>query len=229
MRCDGEAQRVVDARRVRPRRSARGRGGSAGPAASADVQPAGRSRFERRLQIAPEPAVQPRAGRVRARTARRACSASRSTISACRSPSEPRPPSIATFARDRVRAAVALVGVVEAQARTFGVVRPPTTVIGIPIGPPSQRPEPKSGCRPVSAPIERDDRAPSPRATGSVSTRWFHGLSAGKTGQPPMLGCGAAAPPAARSSAASGSRARWGFIALVISSAYDRRAEWPKG
>src|SRR4051794_1633098 len=49
----------------------------------------------------------------------------------------------------------------------------------MPIGPPPSRPEPKSGCRPVPAPI-----APmivlERRATGSLSTRWFHGLFAGK-------------------------------------------------
>ena len=46
---------------IRPRltsgwRASSGRIGS--PAASADVQPAGRRRFERRLQVAPEPALQ---------------------------------------------------------------------------------------------------------------------------------------------------------------------------
>ena len=39
-----------------------------GPAASADVQPAGLSRFERRFQIAPEPARQPAAVRSSAKS-----------------------------------------------------------------------------------------------------------------------------------------------------------------
>src|SRR6266540_2601212 len=60
--------------------------------------------------------------------------------------------------------------------------RRPTTVIGIPIGAPSQRPEPKSACRPVPAPIEEMISAELP-ATGSVSTRWFQGFVFGKTGQ----------------------------------------------
>ena len=43
--------RATSSYRARPGRIGR-------PAASADVQPAGRTLFERRLQIAPEPAVQ---------------------------------------------------------------------------------------------------------------------------------------------------------------------------
>ena len=59
VRCDREAERVVDLPRdASPsQRASPGRIGS--PAASADVQPPGRSAFERRLQIAPEPAAQP--------------------------------------------------------------------------------------------------------------------------------------------------------------------------
>ena len=55
-----------------------------------------------------------------------------------------------------------------------------TTSNGIPIGEPSQRPEPKSACRPVSTPIEAMTAAEL-RATGSLSTRRFQGLVFGKT------------------------------------------------
>src|SRR4026207_1665764 len=58
----------------------------------------------------------------------------------------------------------------------------PTTVIGIPIGAPSQSPEPKSAGPLPFAPIERTISSEF-AATGSVSTRWFHGLDLGKTGQ----------------------------------------------
>ena len=58
----------------------------------------------------------------------------------------------------------------------------PTTVIGIPIGAPSQRPEPKSAWTLPLAPIERTISSEL-AATGSVSTLWFHGLDFGKTGQ----------------------------------------------
>src|SRR3990172_8864635 len=61
-------------------------------------------------------------------------------------------------------------------------VRAETTVIGIPIGPPSQSPEPKSAWRCLSEPIEATIAA-EPGATGSVSMRRFQKLSAGKTGQ----------------------------------------------
>ena len=59
----------------------------------------------------------------------------------------------------------------------------PTTVIGIPIGAPSQSPEPKSACTLPFAPIERTISSELP-ATGSESTRWFQGFDFGKTGQP---------------------------------------------
>src|SRR5437764_4206211 len=57
-----------------------------------------------------------------------------------------------------------------------------TTSNGIPIGPPSHVPEPKSACTGESSPIEAISCAES-EATGSVSTRSFHALLAGKTGQ----------------------------------------------
>src|SRR3954467_4969258 len=61
----------------------------------------------------------------------------------------------------------------------------------MPIGPPSQRPEPKPAWRPGWAPSGAIRRCES-AATGSLSTRSFHGLVVGKTGQPPAPG-GAAA------------------------------------
>jgi hypothetical protein len=64
--------------------------------------------------------------------------------------------------------------------RERGVVLP-TTVIGIPIGPPSQSPEPKSACMWSPTPIERTIASES-AATGSLSTRWFQALVTGKTG-----------------------------------------------
>src|SRR4051794_15092926 len=52
----------------------------------------------------------------------------------------------------------------------------------MPMGPPSQRPEPKSAWTLVVAPIEATIAAES-AATGSASTRWFHGFEAGDTGE----------------------------------------------
>src|SRR5438105_7663333 len=57
----------------------------------------------------------------------------------------------------------------------------------MPIGCPSQSPEPKSACTGASSPIERIIAAEF-GATGSLSTRWFHGFEAGKTGQPAISG-----------------------------------------
>src|SRR5215207_5364783 len=53
----------------------------------------------------------------------------------------------------------------------------------MPIGAPSYRPEPKSACMCAPVPIQRT-MASEFGCTGSRSTRWFHGLSAGNTGQP---------------------------------------------
>ena len=53
----------------------------------------------------------------------------------------------------------------------------------MPIGRPSQSPEPKSGCMVSSAPIERT-MASDFAWTGSPSTRWFQGFDAGKTAHP---------------------------------------------
>src|SRR5581483_4295115 len=57
-----------------------------------------------------------------------------------------------------------------------------TTSNGIPIGPPSHLPEPKSACTGEPRPIDLI-RWAEPADTGSLSTFWFQGLFAGKTGQ----------------------------------------------
>src|SRR4051812_9289234 len=68
---------------------------------------------------------------------------------------------------------------------------PPTTVIGIPSGEPSQMPPPKLLCRYARAPIPPTIFFES-RVTGSLSTGRFHWLSRGKTGQSAAWGSGAA-------------------------------------
>ena len=77
----------------------------------------------------------------------------------------------------------------------------PTTVIGIPIGPPSQSPEPKSACivfvGPIAATVAAD-----PAATGSASTRRFQALSAGNTGHDFAVGSGDPHEPVAATAAA---------------------------
>ena len=72
---------------------------------------------------------------------------------ACRSP----PPSIFTFAGIGYGPLVALVGVVERDAN-LRLAASETTVTGIPIGAPSQSPEPKSACMPVARADRSDDR-----------------------------------------------------------------------
>jgi hypothetical protein len=57
----------------------------------------------------------------------------------------------------------------------------------MPIGLPSQRPEPKSACTESSSPIERMISAEF-GATGSLSRRWFHGFEVRDTGQPAICG-----------------------------------------
>ena len=104
---------------------------------------------------------------------------SRSTISACRSPSDARPPSIATFFGIGY-GPLSDSSAYSKETRDFACPLP-TTVTGIPIGPPSQRPEPKSACMWSSTPIAATTRSEF-GATGSLSTRWFQGLEAGKTG-----------------------------------------------
>ena len=65
-------------------------------------------------------------------------------------------------------------------------MRRPTTSYGIPIGPPSQRPEPKSGWIVPSRPIERTIAAES-GATGSASTRWLVDHDGPNSGQPAIV------------------------------------------
>src|SRR5436190_7945751 len=99
---------------------------------------------------------------------------------ACLSPVEERPPSILT---------VRGIGYgprsdSSAYSKETSVLRclRPTTVIGIPIGAPSQSPEPKSACTLSLAPIERTISSEF-AAAGRESTRWFHGFDFGKTEQ----------------------------------------------
>jgi hypothetical protein len=82
--------------------------------------------------------------------------------------------------RDRVRPGIALRVVVELDGRPG--LRRPDDGDGIPIGPPSQRPEPKSAWTSCMAPIELTSVRESLR-TGSLSTGLFHKLDAGKIGQ----------------------------------------------
>jgi hypothetical protein len=79
-----------------------------------------------------------------------------------------------------------------------------TRLYGMPIGPPFHFPEPKSGWSPVPAPIVAMI-AVEFAATGSESTRSFHGLSAGKSEQPASE-CGRIAASAARPPRASETR-----------------------
>ena len=67
----------------------------------------------------------------------------------------------------------------------------------MPIGPPSHRPDPKSACMWASAPMLLTIAA-EPASTGSRSTRAFHWLVRGNTGQLLAPGSGwAGEPPAA--------------------------------
>src|SRR5687767_12514177 len=69
---------------------------------------------------------------------------------------------------------------------------PGTTTNGIPIGPPSQVPEPKSAFRPVLDPMLLIQEAER-EWTGKESTRAFQTLSAGSIGQPASAGAAAGA------------------------------------
>ena len=150
---------------------------------------------------------------------------SRSTISACRSPSEPRPPSIATFLGIGY-GPLSDSGAYSKETRTFGC-EPRTTVIGIPIGPPSQRPEPKSACMWSPAPIAATIRSES-GATGSLSTRWFQAFVAGKTGHAAAPGSrdAEAAPTASRQSRA---RAAAGLTPHTLGGGHDVRVPYSGG
>ena len=99
---------------------------------------------------------------------------------ACRSPVEERPPSILT-PRGIGYGPRSDSSAYSKETRVLRCFLP-TTVIGIPIGAPSQSPEPKSAWTLPLAPIERTISSEF-AATGSASTRWFHGFDFGKTGQ----------------------------------------------
>src|SRR5215217_7344415 len=99
---------------------------------------------------------------------------------ACRSPAEERPPSIFTL-RGIGYGPRSDSSAYSNETRVFCCLRP-TTVIGIPIGAPSQSPEPKSACTLPFAPIERTISSEL-AATGNASTRWFQAFDFGKTGQ----------------------------------------------
>src|SRR6266511_3344631 len=101
-------------------------------------------------------------------------------MTACRSPVEERPPSI--FTRRGIGYGPRSDSSAYSKETRDLAWRRPTTVIGIPIGAPSQRPEPKSACRPVPPPIE-EMISEELHATGRRSARWFHGFVFGKTGQ----------------------------------------------
>ena len=77
-----------------------------------------------------------------------------------------------------------------------------TTVIGMPIGPPSQRPEPKSAWTWRFAPMALTIRFELLRM-GNLSTRLFQTLSAGKIAQSGAPGSGSAEAGAARARAVS--------------------------
>src|SRR5262249_43030913 len=66
----------------------------------------------------------------------------------------------------------------------------------MPIGWPSQRPEPKSAWTGASRPIAAISSAEL-GATGRLAERWFHGFGGGETGQPAIVGVGAGGPPSA--------------------------------
>ena len=72
---------------------------------------------------------------------------------ACRSPVEERPPSI--FTLRGIGYGPRSDSSAYSNETRFFAWRLPTTVIGIPIGAPSQSPDPKSACTLPPAPIER--------------------------------------------------------------------------
>ena len=174
---DGEAQRVVD--------PAAGdvlvtcEPGEDGEAGRVGRRPAGRPELVRAEveDRRPSPPASRRPKWGRARTARRACSCrGRRSARADRRRTRGRPRSRRSSGsgtapcptRPRTR-----------RRRATSPVALPTTVTGIPIGPPSQRPEPKSACMWSSTPIAATTRSEF-GATGSLSTRWFQGLDGGK-------------------------------------------------
>src|SRR5689334_3082573 len=92
----------------------------------------------------------------------------------------------------------------------------------MPILDPSQVPEPKSACTPVSRPIDAMI-AFELAATGSVSTGWFHGLLAGNTGQPPSVGDADEAAPAVDTATSVKRAAAATFTTAAVAAAPDAR------
>src|SRR4029453_5801163 len=101
-----------------------------------------------------------------------------------------------------------------------------TTSNGIPIGEPSQSPGPKSAWRPVETPIEAMIAAEL-RATGSLSTRRFHGFDFGKTAQRGAPGRPSASADGAPS--ASGQRRTGGRRGRIMARVSTPAAVRPKG
>src|SRR2546430_12819623 len=93
----------------------------------------------------------------------------------------------------------------------------------MPISEPPQSPEPKSACTPTSVPIEAMIWAEF-AATGTLSTRWFHGFVAGKSGQPPIVGAGAAAP-ASRATKAMAATFTYAPVAAASAARLARRSD----
>src|SRR5262245_53545103 len=105
----------------------------------------------------------------------------------CRSPSELGPPSIFAFFGTGYGPG-SLSSAYSKETRTPAVPAG-TVVMGMPIGPPSQVPEPKSACTAEPLPMLATSLAESPR-TGSLETSACHTLSAGKIWQFVALGDG---------------------------------------
>src|SRR4029453_14781785 len=112
---------------------------------------------------------------------------SESTMIACRSPSESSPPSMATpFGIGYGPGSLS-----SSYWKSTGEVacEESTTVIGIPTGPPSQSPDPKSAGTGSRAPIDRTIFREFER-TGSLPTGLFQTFVPGKRGQVGASGSG---------------------------------------
>ena len=182
----GEAERVVDHAAPRPRPSARGRGRSAARRRRPTSSPPAGACPTRGSTSRPSPPSS-RGSCGAGRTARRGgtCSCRRAARGGLPS-SAARPrcgrSSGSGSARGPTRRRTRI-------ARCDVGVALETTSNGIPIGPPSHFPEPKSGWSGAPRPIALIIAAEF-FATGSVSTGVFHGLSAGKIAQFGAFGSG---------------------------------------
>jgi hypothetical protein len=158
------------------------------PAASPEVQVSGRIAFDRRSQVAPDPAVHdepPFCGYALKSSQSR--HASRSTTSTCRSPDELGPPSIGASGGIGYGPG-SLSSSYSNETGTFAC--PPGTVVyGMPIGPPFQVPEPKSALRPAVGPM-LEIHAAEDGCTGSFETSVCQKASAGVIGQDGAPGTG---------------------------------------